>query len=223
MSNSIDTVKAQHSSADASASQYRLEAQDAGTGHTVATIQTTVAEARMSASQSKVDDVQGQLSPPPTTQVPDGKSSRTVVDEREVARLTRELKSAQSQLGSAQSAKQRGLDDQAATTMLKDIASVNANTSDSQKQDLANRLAALAEVKPEALERKIDAKLENASKTYDKKLDTDEKEIAKSLKNLSAKDLSKMVTGYFNPNNEVTKEQKVLAKVLGFSDDKQGN
>ncbi len=64
--------------------------------------QQQIAQSMVTASQSKVDDLRSELSPPPTIQVPDGKSSRTEVDQREVARITKELNNASAKLQHAQ-------------------------------------------------------------------------------------------------------------------------
>ncbi len=64
--------------------------------------QQQIAQSMVSASQSKVDSLRSELSPPPTIQVPDGKSSRTEVDQREVARINKELSNASAKLQHAQ-------------------------------------------------------------------------------------------------------------------------
>lgn len=58
----------------------------------------------MEHSQAQVKDLQDQMSPPPTMQEQHGKSSITVVDQKELRKLESQLAATQSQLACAQSA-----------------------------------------------------------------------------------------------------------------------
>lgn len=62
-----------------------------------------VKEGLIGTLQSRLDSILSQLNPPPTKEVSDGKSTKTVVDEREVKKLQSEQRATESQINQARS------------------------------------------------------------------------------------------------------------------------
>ncbi len=227
-SGSIDQILNRMNNAGTNATIAATESQNAGTSEKMSELKAKVQQANIDAHKSTIADKQSELSPPPmkTEFSGSGKnaSSRQVVDQREVSRITKELQAAESKLAGAESSMRMAMEDESVSKLLKDVASISQASSEQEKQDLANQLVAMATVKPEALERNIDKKLDQASKENNKKFDAEEKEIAKSLKDKSAEEIAGMIKDFYDPTKEITKEHKVLMKVLsGKEQDRQGN
>jgi|GEM_PF-2794836 len=148
------SIKTQMSSNFGSISLEKLRAKGAELSEQKATLQTQIAESKVASCQARVESVQGELSPPPTTIVPDGKGSKTVVDQREVARLNKELAQEQAKLSSARSDLQAHVGD---TTVAKD------------EQTSANTAVAAAETENQSLGAKLDAEQTVKSPTGDSK------------------------------------------------------
>lgn len=92
--------------------------------------------------KNQEETIQNRLSPPPTKTVPDGKSSKEVVDEQEVAKLEGQLNAATSNREAAEKEVAQGVVDAAQLQAQAKEAQSNANTSNNQAQNAEDQLSA---------------------------------------------------------------------------------